>query len=33
MSNYTCEATNRQTGVIYQAKYRVSMLNGQQGMM
>ncbi|CAH8635633.1 unnamed protein product [Schistosoma mattheei] len=32
LSNYTCEATNRQTGVIYQAKYRVSMLNGQQAM-
>ncbi|VDP97366.1 unnamed protein product [Trichobilharzia regenti] len=32
LSNYTCEATNRQTGVIYQAKYRVSMENGQQAM-
>ncbi|CAH8649771.1 unnamed protein product [Heterobilharzia americana] len=32
LSNYTCEATNRQTGVIYQAKYRVSMANGQQAM-
>lgn len=24
LGNYTCEATNRQTGVIYQARYRIS---------